>query len=529
MDIKDALQIGDLAKGTIVAGQSGVNRKIVSIEVMEVPEVVSWVTPGLLIMTAFYSVKDNVEKQVEIVQVLIDKKAAGIVIKLGRFVEEIPEPMLAVAEKNGFPIITIPKEVSYINVLTPLYEKLYEEKKLDKEQFKNPFLEFETKEFSSLSDAIEHIVEIVKSPVYIEDTEGGLLYVSKDFHPDGWRKTNMLFSKPVLPSYLDILEQWRHKFETKTHELFKVNGFRNRIVVPLLSNKKVFANLHILYAETLEVGTISDTDTKRLSGKISELIMNEQLLLQKKRMEDMESLEEYLQGEKEKGTDEEFLVIHFQAEWIGKSNFSSLYLIDYSCLIRKLLHGLFSNITGCKIIIFEKYHNFYALLKCEKNGYADVLKQLNEAIDVNDRSDTMWVAVGPVMKNVSHLEDIIRSVDKTMEIGRKLRPNEKFYLYDKLGIYEILINLTTDTFVQSYIHGVLNPLLQSQSKELVETLEVYLNENGNVSKASEKLFIHRRTLTYRIQKIQDLLNMNVDNPENRFILRFCLNIKELSM
>ena len=132
-------------------------------------------------MTAFYSVKDDIEKQVGIVQTLIDKKAAGIVIKLGRFVEEIPEPMLALAEKNGFPIITIPKEISYINVLTPLYERLYEEKQLDKEQFKNPFKEFDRQEFKSLSDAIEDIYEIVKSPVYIEDTEGGLLYVSKNF------------------------------------------------------------------------------------------------------------------------------------------------------------------------------------------------------------------------------------------------------------------------------------------------------------------------------------------------------------
>ena len=157
-----------------------------------------------------------------------------------------------------------------------------------------------------------------------------------------------------------------------------------------------------------------------------------------------------------------------------------------------------------------------------------MLKQLDEAIAINTKEDTIWVAVGPVMKNSSHFEGNIRSVDKTMEIGHKLMPEETFYTYDKLGIYEILINLTSDTLVQTYIHGVLNPLLHSKGKELLETLEVYLNENGNVSKASEKLYIHRRTLTYRIQKIQELLNMNIDNPESRFILRFCLNIIELS-
>ena len=528
MDIKDALQIGDLTKGTVVAGHAGVNRKITSIEVMEVPEVIGWVTTGILVMTAFYSIRDDAEKQVEIVQTLINKKAAGIVIKLGRFIEEIPKHMLKVANENEFPIITIPKDISYINVLTPLYETLYEEKQLEVECVKNPFLKFETKEFSSLSNAIENIYEIVKSPVYIEDTQGSLLYVSKYFLSDGWRKSNTLFSKPEYSAYPEVLDQWRSTFELKTHEIFKMQGFRDRIVVQLLSNKKAFATLHILYSETIEVNTISATDMKRLSAKISELFMNEQLYLQKKRMEDMELLEGYLKAGSRGASETEFLVLHLQAEWIGKSHFPSFYLIDHSCLIRKRLHGLINGITGCRAIIFEKYHNFYVLLLYEEDGYTDVLKQFREIIDVEAGLDKMRVAVSPAMKDISHFDHCIRSVDKTMEIGHKIRPEETLYTYDKLGIYEILINLTSDTLVQSYIQGVLSSLLESQNKELLETLEIYLNENGNVSKSSEKLFIHRRTLNYRIQKIQELLNMNVDDAESRFILKFCMNIKELS-
>jgi len=82
--------------------------------------------------------------------------------------------------------------------------------------------------------------------------------------------------------------------------------------------------------------------------------------------------------------------------------------------------------------------------------------------------------------------------------------------------------------VQGYTSSVLNPIFQAKDKQLIETLKIYLEENGNISKASEKLFIHRRTLTYRLQKIEELLNMKVDDAESRFILMFCLNIKELS-
>src|SRR5690625_5731994 len=97
---------------------------------MEVPEVVNWVRPGILIMTTFYSAKEEPLKQVEIVQTLIDKKAAGIVVKLGRFVDALPEEMVLLADAHDFPVITIQKQISYINVLIPLYEQFYTEKQL---------------------------------------------------------------------------------------------------------------------------------------------------------------------------------------------------------------------------------------------------------------------------------------------------------------------------------------------------------------------------------------------------------------
>src|SRR5699024_5895735 len=127
MEVKDALLKGELSEGTVIAGHRGLSRDIRSIEVMEVPEVVNWVRPGILIMTTFYSAKEEPLKQVEIVQTLIDKKAAGIVVKLGRFVDALPEEMVLLADAHDFPVITIPTQISYINVLTP-FMKSYTKK-----------------------------------------------------------------------------------------------------------------------------------------------------------------------------------------------------------------------------------------------------------------------------------------------------------------------------------------------------------------------------------------------------------------
>lgn len=522
MDVKEALQIGELANSTIVAGHEGVGRPITSIEVMEVPEVISWVTPGILVMTTFYSIRQDERKQVEIVRTLIDKEAAGIVIKLGRFVDSIPIDMIAIANERDFPIIIIPKNVSYINVLTPLYEKLYEEKQLV-ESVNNPFSEFESKSYASLSEALDEISVIVGSPVYIEDMEGALMYSSKTFLPNGWRKSDALFAKPVYPSYPEVLDDWKTSLVSRDRTILKIDGFRDCLILPLVTNQQVFATIHIPYVERLHAIHMSSSQLKTLIAKLIELFMNEQLYLQKKRIEHLERLEEFSNHGQE---EVKYFVFRFQANWTEKLFSSSPYLIDPSCLVLKELQGLLEPLTDRSIIVFEKYYHFYAVVQCTSDDYSMILGKLKKRM--NEVNEDLYIAAGPLLGQSQLLDDAIRLVDKTMEIGRKLRKDETFYTYDKLGIYEILIGLTSDEHVQSYAETLLNPLLQSTTKELLDTLQMYLKQNGNVTKTSEKLFIHRRTLTYRLQKIEELLNVNMDDAEIRFILHFCLKIKQLS-
>lgn len=531
MEVKDALLKGELSEGTVIAGHRGLSRDIRSIEVMEVPEVVNWVRPGILIMTTFYSAKEEPLKQVEIVQTLIDKKAAGIVVKLGRFVDALPEEMVLLADAHDFPVITIPKQISYINVLTPLYEQLYQEKQLKEEKTRNPFSELEEMNLSTVSDAIERLSEIVGSPVYIEDTEGRLLYVSEDFQADGWRKSIVLFSKPDYPSYLNILETWRIGFLEKGLSIFKIQGFRNRLVLPLITRGKVFAMVHLLYTDKLPIHDISSSHTKLVSGKLSELFMSEQLYLQKNRLDDIKLLEKYLNAPEKLNDKMVVSILHFHAHWMEISYSSSLSIIDHSSFIQKKITHLIGDFTDGEIIVFEKYHNFYALVSCSGIHCTEMKRKLRSIIDQHStkhRADHLKVAISSGLNDSKSLEDAIHSVTKIMEIGYKVKPGENVYTHDQLGIYEILINLTSDPSVQHYTENVLHPLLQKQHGDLLETLQVYLNENGNVSKTAETLFVHRRTLTYRLQKIQELINMDLNDSKNRFILNFCLTILDLS-
>lgn len=526
MDIQEALQIGDLSKGQIVAGIRGIDRTITSIEVMEVPELSHWVSPGLLVMTAFYSIRDDQERQIEILRTLINNEAAGIVIKLGRFIDLLPEPMLRIAEDCRFPIITIPKEISYISILTPLYERLYEEKKERMEEVDNPFRAFIDGKYQTLDEALDTLQEIVGGSVYIEDEEGLLLYVAKGFKPDGWRRSPRLFSVPEYKGWREKLREWNIKEGVSDYEIHQIPGFRPKIIVRLYANQHLIAFLNLSITDKGFLDLIRPEFVGRLSTLMSELFLNEQLLLQRNRMEDIRRLDEFWDTDSK--TEGYTYLVRFDAEWISRVNFPSFHLIDHISLISKYLNDdLLGSLQGCRSIVFSKYDSFYAIVNIPEGNSLNLIFDMGEVIKSSFADVDLKVAVSSRLLKGDTLEASIRSVDQTLTIGKKIHRDDRVYTFDKLGIYEILLNLSSVPLVQEYIGRLLNPLIMDDV-ELLETLEVYLDENGNVTKASERLHIHRRTLTNRLYKIQEILHLDLDESENRFALMFCLNVIRLS-
>lgn len=95
--------------------------------------------------------------------------------------------------------------------------------------------------------------------------------------------------------------------------------------------------------------------------------------------------------------------------------------------------------------------------------------------------------------------------------------------YSEIGVYSLIFGIENKKILENYCRQVIGPIIEKSNKNKdissIEILDMYLNENCNVSIAAEKLYLHRNTLTYRIKKIERLLNCNLHNFEE------CLKIK----
>ncbi|WP_434630703.1 PucR family transcriptional regulator [Thermoanaerobacterium thermosaccharolyticum] len=136
--IKEALKIGGLKEGKIVAGHKGLNRIVNYVDILEVPDMLGWLKGEELILTTGYAIKDNPDMQEKLISELAKINAAGIVIKINRFWDKIPEIMIKKANELSFPIIQIPPDVPYIDITNPLLKEIL--LKQNEEKFMNKIL-----------------------------------------------------------------------------------------------------------------------------------------------------------------------------------------------------------------------------------------------------------------------------------------------------------------------------------------------------------------------------------------------------
>src|SRR3954454_3912472 len=115
--VREALALGCMRGATIVAGASGAERRIRGVNVMEDADIVRWMRGGELLLTTGYTIRDDASALGRLVPALAERDLAGLVLKLGLYVDAVPEDVVALADRLGFPVVGLPAETMFDDVL----------------------------------------------------------------------------------------------------------------------------------------------------------------------------------------------------------------------------------------------------------------------------------------------------------------------------------------------------------------------------------------------------------------------------
>ncbi len=116
---------------------------------------------------------------------------------------------------------------------------------------------------------------------------------------------------------------------------------------------------------------------------------------------------------------------------------------------------------------------------------------------------------------------------ESWRLGKEWEAAPVTYFGD-LGLYQLLTGLSTNPEAARFYRKTLGKLIShdgNKNAELVQTLDAFFACHGNLSATAARLHIHRNTLTYRLEQIANITQLDLDDPDARFSLQLALKLR----
>ena len=139
------------------------------------------------------------------------------------------------------------------------------------------------------------------------------------------------------------------------------------------------------------------------------------------------------------------------------------------------------------------------------------------------------IGLGQSARDINVWRNSYRDAVQAMELAERLQTDTPLYIGD-LGVYQLILSLRDRDKLTEFCNHTLGTLIEydiRQNADLVKTLEAFFNCHGNLSLTAKALIVHRNTLLYRMNRINEIAEIELNRPETRLALHLALTIRRL--
>lgn len=179
------------------------------------------------------------------------------------------------------------------------------------------------------------------------------------------------------------------------------------------------------------------------------------------------------------------------------------------------------NIQGYKALIGQYESNILMLIPEESHLLAKIEKIL-EHLEMTHSSYKFKIGISDRSANI---ENINESLEEAL-IALRMFTEEKIIYFHDLGIVGVLINSKNVNGIKRIAAQELDPLFKlspSKQSELIKTLYVFLSNGGKLQKTMDDLCLSMSGLMYRVNKLEELLNKDLRDPQQSYQLLLVLD------
>src|SRR5438552_8816789 len=143
---------------------------------------------------------------------------------------------------------------------------------------------------------------------------------------------------------------------------------------------------------------------------------------------------------------------------------------------------------------------------------------------------TASVGIGNVANSVAELARSHVEARQALRLTRRAGGRGRVASYRSLGAFRLLLEVQSPEALRRFVEELLGPLLQyAQSRDtpLLETLEALSAKRWIRRAAARQLGIHINSMSYRVERIQSLTGLSLDDPETRVAISIALRARAM--
>ncbi len=535
--VKELLSLSTLGESVILSGEVGLDRCVKHINIMVDLDIEKWIAgEEMILTTAEVLDKADRDKQIDILEALDHGGVSGMLIKVQPYRDTLPEDFRARADDLGFPLIEIAYDTAFTDIMSGVYKMIYDRQSevlRRVETIHNDTMAVVLKG-GDLSDILKSLSRTIKNPVFVKDHYFEDLYYHNDLR-------DLMLNKLVenVETTFRRNKSLRKLSKVSVDRVLLEDGEVDRLLVPIVVKNQVFGHM-VSYGLYEPISEFDKLNLESVSNVIA-LELLKQLSVQEVEnrykvefFEDLVSLDAY-----RRSTAIDRAANHrFTAE--GAYAIYNLRLSQNP--VARDAMGKMGYLL--ELILKDKGRPY---LIAVKESEANVLIQFRSEEDfekIAGRMGTLFyevlskkiydegllVGIGRLYQRLDDVHCSLKDALKAVKAAGLMVPSDPVIRFDSLGIYKVLTNEAIRDELEIFYRRTLKDLVAYDEKrdtELIKTLEVYFECNGNLKKMSEVLFTHYNTVLYRINRIEEITGVSLSHEKDRYAMQTALKIMKV--
>lgn len=541
ISMNSILRMEILQDAKLLAGASGTDQIVTSVNVMVDPNVVNLVSGGELLVSTAYAVRENLPQLLELIPQLKQRGVVALGLKFNSYINEIPQEILILCDTLSFPLFEIPNRISFSQLITPIMTTIVN----NQAQMLGDIYELQKALTATMlsGGGLQSIVQT------LFDRFGNSIAIYNDFFSSFVLACSDRRRESITRRMEDLVRIGSSGRETdslmSSREVDNVDGLIcNKIIIPIYSDKKKYGSIYI-WEDNRE---ITNVDLAVLEASTSLIALD---MIKKISMYEMENnhkasfLDDLLVHDEERQrkslANAEYFDFDVDAEHrvavirvlSGNSTIgnSSLYKTNNS--IVNILRRV-SRDSSIKVLFVNKCDSIVLVFELPVHEDGNYLQHLHSFVDsamnaLEAEGILSMVSIG-MGRSYADATNLWKSFN---EAGRAAAcwniDDVRIHSYEDLGVYRFLSYEVLRPELVLFYNETLKVLVDydhDRDSELVHTLSLYFRCGGNLKRLAEEMGVHYNTVAYRIQRIKELAHVSFDNADQMLNLQIALKIYE---